>query len=779
MGSVYLARDTQLNRRVALKIPKVAAAGSKRLSARLETEARAAAQLDHPCLCKVYDAGEIDGKCYIAMQYVAGQTLKSQLDELRKTPEEATSLILQLAEGLAEAHELGIVHRDLKPENIMINRKGIPVIMDFGLARLSTVTRSAAATQAGTILGSPAYMSPEQAIGDVKQIDQRSDIYSLGVIFFELLTGQWPFQGAAMQILGQKSLLDPPSPASIKPELPPQLSAICWKMIAKSQAARYQTLTDVITDLNEVRRSFPHDSSAVDSATANRPDTPSSSRNASDPDVASLDLGSAQVHTHAQRSSAGEFSVIIVSGWELRDRMISAWTRQDAKTKWIVTVSLAVVLMLAFSWIVFAPRSQNVNQSGLAEIQDEQGVDRRQPAKKFLDGPVELPAQGQSQSTSDLSVGAVFEGTWIGYEGSKNTGASQLTITITKSQNGHIEATWNLPDISRNWIFHGEISRKSDSKTLLVGKLVALDTGAAHGIIGNNRITAEIDATGLNGKFVWTGTDMSGEFESTRKKLVSHPQSKEIFPVGAIYKGNWQNYGVGESTVSATSNVTVTVTKRVNESFTCEWHLATWNAIWIVEGSVIDRTNRPDALEGVFVDVLGRSHPNEGRNHFTGDFTSNLKKLAGTIYHDAGSKSTFQLELYDPKSTDTVLDSLETNCELSGTLTENIPDLEPITVDTTAKIIDRDENGLTIRIEATHIKDDDNFIWEYHIKKDGNNYQVAKAILVKKTKSFTHETGEQTIDSSEVTFSEDTMEISIERPIRRGIMSQKYELTLD
>lgn len=185
------------------------------------------------------------------MQYIDGETLKSQLEAKGMSVKAAASLVLQLAEGLSEAHDLGIIHRDLKPENIMINRRGTPVIMDFGLAKFSNINGNAYATQAGTILGSAAYMSPEQASGNVQEIDQRSDIYALGTIFFELLTGELPFAGSTMQILGQKSILDPASPLSLKPKLSRRLAAICHKMIAKHKIDRYQTLTRVIKDLQQ------------------------------------------------------------------------------------------------------------------------------------------------------------------------------------------------------------------------------------------------------------------------------------------------------------------------------------------------------------------------------------------------------------------------------------------------------------------------------------------------------------------------------------------------
>ena len=152
MGAVYLARDTQLERLVALKIPKLSASakGSEKLLKRLKTEAMAAAQIDHPCVCPVHDSGDIDGIPYIAMQYVEGETLKDHLKNQAKTPQEAVQLVVQLAEGLAEAHSKKIYHRDLKPENIKLNRRGVPVIMDFGLAKLATTIHSDASRHPGS-----------------------------------------------------------------------------------------------------------------------------------------------------------------------------------------------------------------------------------------------------------------------------------------------------------------------------------------------------------------------------------------------------------------------------------------------------------------------------------------------------------------------------------------------------------------------------------------------------------------------------------------------------
>ena len=252
MGAVYLARDTQLERLVALKIPKFSASakGSEKLLKRLKTEAMAAAQIDHPSVCPVFDSGDIDGVPYIAMQYIEGETLKEHLKSQAKTPREAVELIVELAEGFSPKRSREESPPRPQAREHRLNRRGVPVIMDFGLAKLATTIRSdASATQAGTTLGTPAYMSPEQANGQVAQIDHRSDIYALGVMFYEMLTGTWPFSGSAVQVMALKTLQDPPSPLSVKPELHPDLAAICQKMIARKREERYQTALELIAAL--------------------------------------------------------------------------------------------------------------------------------------------------------------------------------------------------------------------------------------------------------------------------------------------------------------------------------------------------------------------------------------------------------------------------------------------------------------------------------------------------------------------------------------------------
>jgi formylglycine-generating enzyme required for sulfatase activity/predicted Ser/Thr protein kinase len=253
MGAVYLAYDVELDRLVALKVARVSASGSAKLLKRMEIEAKSAAKVDHPQICKVYDAGEIDGIRFIALQYIDGEDLKQYLKRLgrKREPGEAVRLIVQILCALEAAHEQGVIHRDLKPENIMLNKKSQPVIMDFGLARKTIASSDAGLTQ-GMIVGTAAYMSPEQATGKAEGIDHRSDLYAVGVMLFEMLTGEWPFTGGAIEVMGKKSVQEPPSPLTLNPVLNPQLAAACHKMIAKQKGDRYITCAEVVEALEEI-----------------------------------------------------------------------------------------------------------------------------------------------------------------------------------------------------------------------------------------------------------------------------------------------------------------------------------------------------------------------------------------------------------------------------------------------------------------------------------------------------------------------------------------------
>ena len=248
MGVVYKAQDLTLNRFVALKFLPDGSAASGSDAPRFLQEARAAAALNHPNICTIYGIEDVDGKQFIVMEYVDGQTLHDKRGSL--SLKQAIEIGIQIAEGLAAAHEKGIIHRDIKPENIMIRKDGIAQIMDFGLAKLRGVTRL---TKEGSTLGTAGYMSPEQVQGH--EADHRSDIFSLGVLLFEMITGQLPFKGLHETAVAYEIVnVDSPPPSAINPAIPPDLDAVVLDCLEKDPGERTQSASQVALELKRYRR---------------------------------------------------------------------------------------------------------------------------------------------------------------------------------------------------------------------------------------------------------------------------------------------------------------------------------------------------------------------------------------------------------------------------------------------------------------------------------------------------------------------------------------------
>lgn len=253
-GTVYHARDPKLEREVALKVPRAGVLVTQKDADRFLQEARSAAELRHPHICPIHDFGKIGDDYFIVMSYIAGKSLSSVLAQGKQISDRKIAVaIRKIALGLGEAHQYGIVHRDLKPANIMIDRRGEPVVMDFGLARRNT-EEEAQLTHSGAILGTPAYMPPEQARGDSKAVGPTSDVYSLGVIMYELMCGQRPFQGGVAEIMAQILYQEPQPPSVHRSEVDPTLEAICLKAMAKKAKNRYQSMSDFAQALTDYLR---------------------------------------------------------------------------------------------------------------------------------------------------------------------------------------------------------------------------------------------------------------------------------------------------------------------------------------------------------------------------------------------------------------------------------------------------------------------------------------------------------------------------------------------
>lgn len=253
MGRVYRALDTRLDRTVALKIPSLGSATNDRQLKRFHREARSAANLHHPNICAVFDVGQIDGTNYIAMQFLDGRTLAEIIRENKPLdPLWAARVAQKLAMALQAAHTAGIVHRDLKPANIVVVKDDEPVIMDFGLARTYDDVDTTHVTQEGMVIGSPAYMSPEQMAG--KPLGPPTDIFSLGVVLHEMLTGRTPFVGSVISIATQILNDPPPVIEEVRPEVPPELGAICRTAMAKNPEDRFRSMQDLALILDAFLR---------------------------------------------------------------------------------------------------------------------------------------------------------------------------------------------------------------------------------------------------------------------------------------------------------------------------------------------------------------------------------------------------------------------------------------------------------------------------------------------------------------------------------------------
>jgi eukaryotic-like serine/threonine-protein kinase len=270
MGVVYLAEDMKLGRKVAIKILGQEFTTNKDRLNRFEQEASAASNLNHPNILTIYEVGADEGRHYIATEYIDGVTLRRKIAAAPLQTPEILDIAVQVAGALEEAHTAGIVHRDIKPDNIMVRRNGYVKMLDFGLAKLTETidrspsdaeasTRVLVQTDAGVVMGTSHYMSPEQARG--KPVDARSDIWSLGVVIYELIAGRTPFEGeTSTDVIVAITQKEPPPLARFAPDVPAELDWIVMKALRKDRDERYQTIKELITDLRRLKQRLEFES---------------------------------------------------------------------------------------------------------------------------------------------------------------------------------------------------------------------------------------------------------------------------------------------------------------------------------------------------------------------------------------------------------------------------------------------------------------------------------------------------------------------------------------
>jgi serine/threonine protein kinase len=259
MATVYKATDSQLGREIALKIPRFEPDTEHAVIERFLREAKAAASVDHPNVCPVYDAGEIGGTAYIAMRFVSGRSLANVIADGPLPVRDAVMLVRKLADALVAVHAAGVIHRDIKASSVLLTGDGEPFLTDFGLSRPRHTADTQHLTTTGSPIGTPAYMSPEQVHGDHAAIDARTDIYSLGVLLYQLLTGRLPFEGPLTEVLIAIKQVEPPRPGTLRPEIDRELDAICRKAMAKRPANRYQTAHAFADALDAYLRTTPEE----------------------------------------------------------------------------------------------------------------------------------------------------------------------------------------------------------------------------------------------------------------------------------------------------------------------------------------------------------------------------------------------------------------------------------------------------------------------------------------------------------------------------------------
>lgn len=463
MGVVYLALDTQLDRQVALKIPKRSILEDTSALERFYREARTTSKIRHPNICAVYDVGSIDGIHYLTMAYIPGKPVSSFLGKSKLlSARRVAHLIRKIALALQEAHLQGVIHRDLKPSNIMLDNRGEPIVMDFGLACQMNTVENARLTQSGTILGTPAYMAPEQVRGEVDQIGPQSDIYALGVILYQFLTGELPFCGPMMMVFAQIISNEPKRPEEFGVEVDPALSAICQKMMAKKLDERFASMREVADALTEY-----------------------------------LKLGSMteqSVVTHfegsVRRSESRGETTSIAAQFPARPRLRTETEIPLTPRTWQVPVSpgrllgslLGSLILLCGIFLIFnrpgGDQAKQISDSTQTVVPAATEEKTSETTSAQRDGTGVTAANGIAATPHSL-IGRVYSGEISGYRaGSVLPNSTRpFTWTIVRHDKNDIEVDYMLDDIQERWRFKGHLIQEAGKNPTIVIRDIDLIDG--------------------------------------------------------------------------------------------------------------------------------------------------------------------------------------------------------------------------------------------------------------------------------------------------------------
>ena len=379
MADVYLAEDEELGRRVAIKILNDRHANDESFVERFRREAKNAAGLSHPNIVSIYDRGEAEGTYYIAMEYLDGRTLKELLIARGPMPiADAIHHTRQILNALRFAHKKGVVHRDIKPHNVMVDGDGRLKVTDFGIARAG----ASQMTEAGAIVGTAQYLSPEQARGAA--VDQRSDLYSIGVVLYEMLTGNVPFTGESPVEIAMKHLSDTPRPpSSIRPEIPPDLDMVVLRALAKNPDDRFQTAEEMDAELAHIADGGSVTAITADAATAV---------------LSGTSLASAPTAIASPR----------------RERRPGTYRYQDPPPRrrtiwpWLLAI-LGLVAALLAGWFAYGRIQDTLSGSGTVSVPPVEGIREHLAVQRLVGRGLEPDVKRQPNTDPNVRVGFVYD----------------------------------------------------------------------------------------------------------------------------------------------------------------------------------------------------------------------------------------------------------------------------------------------------------------------------------------------------------------------------------